>query len=198
MSNLPFGDFEEPREVEASHLVRSRCVTCGADALCVPERARVALCGTCRAAPAAPELLGLYVPAVGYPTGTNRNPNPQVEVEGFPQAAVSSRSGIAPPMGVHRAVLELRGLAIADGWRVVTQYARGFKQHAKTGRPLGEWHSIALRFGLRPGRTDMAYALYMTPVSKISWTWESVWTWGPELTPREINVTTLKKWLIHG
>lgn len=49
---LPIADFDEPMGRARTHMVRAKC-RCGADAVCTPEQADGARCGTCVQADAA-------------------------------------------------------------------------------------------------------------------------------------------------
>jgi hypothetical protein len=190
-------DFEEPREVEASHLVWARCTVCRAsDALCTPERARVARCGACLEVPGRGGEVGVYAPVVGYPMGTYVQPQPVPNY--FPPPMISSHDGVVPDFAWPAPVLKLQALAEGCGWEVRRGYACGNATHSSTGRPLQMTHSIGLRFGRHAMTRNRACAVYSSPTSAFAWKWSSVWTWGPELPLSALSFTALKKWLVNS
>jgi len=190
-------DFEEPREVPASHLVWARCTSCGAnDALCTPERARVARCGACLEVAGRGGEAGAYRPVVGYPMGTYVAR--EVEIEVFPAPLISSRADVVPDFPWPASVLKLQALAEGCGWEVRRGYACGNNTHASTGRPLQMTHSIGLRFGRHAMTRNRACAVYSSPASKLEWKWSSVWTWGPELPLSALSFKALKTWLVNS
>lgn len=169
-------EFEEPREIPASHLVRARCRECGADALCVPERAQEARCGTCMGGGATVPL-GTYTPVRGYTLGEARVP--AEVVASYPRPTVS----MALPFECPAPVISLAAHATAAGWQHRMVYSHGHFPHGTTGRPGAQKHVISLRFGGHALTRRQAYAVYARPVTSDGWTWQSVAIWGPDLPP---------------
>jgi hypothetical protein len=208
-------EFEDAEPVEASHLVRGRCVTCGAEALCAPEALRKALCtkhiGSGLVVPdLKPQpvrgdtlvrthgdahqawLLAQedYTPPVPHPApehvGTwSKN------AAGLDLDTVMLGGVIAP-----LPVLKLAEFSRENSWEAEMRYCRGNGVHAGHGRAMGLRHSIALRFHDHPVTARTAIAVYESPVTKIAWTWASVWVMGPDLPPcGALSLAELKEFL---
>jgi len=162
-------EFEEPEAVEASHLLRARCVKCGAEALAVEEHVRDALCQECRGGSVVGEL-GAYAPVVGYPRGER----PARGEERAMHPAPAMRSHLCPMFGhVLPVVVErIAGTARGAGWRVSVSHARGRGIHGSTGRPTGMRESWVVRFW--GAREERAVAVYSSPGG-----WGDMWIWGP-------------------
>lgn len=185
-------EFEEPREVPASHLVKARCRECGADALTVPERAREARCGPCLSAKhgaGGGVALGSYGPVVARWTIGRTDENGPVE----PPAGVFRRLAEVTSRDAPRVdywepgpVTSLAEKARLWGWEVRVQYARG-----KYGLTVQD--SWAVRFGRHRETNNRAYAV------RVGDTWKSVCVWGPELAPYlKMGIEDLKTWLRGG
>ena len=180
-------EFEEPELITASHLVRTVCrlqVCCeGAEALAVPEKAEVAGCGPCLAARAGAG--GVYEgkpgPVVRFGTYGVELP-PEVR-EAYPVPELTSRQVVAR-VTWPAPVLALAEFAREASWEVRTAASRGCMPHGTTGRPGALKHLISLRFGGHPMTDRQAYAVYSKSVAGVgTWTWGSVWIWGPDLPP---------------
>lgn len=179
---------EESEEAEAhgeavagSYLRRCVCTVCRvATTLAVPERAAVAMCGTCRwasvgggeggSARAAEVKLG---PVVGYPRG--EYVPAVVERVLHPAPQVSSRDEVVARCSTPAPVLDLGAGAVLAGWEVRTQYARGNGLHSRLGTPLGVVDSWAVRLQLGSKHAVVVYE------KGTSGGWKSVWIFGPEL-----------------
>lgn len=86
------------------------------------------------------------------------------------------------------AVLALKQFACAHGWKVKMQCAQGRLPHGRTGVPLAERESVALRFEYGD---RSAYAM------NVEGTWKSIWIWGKDIYPfGDAGVTHLKEYLV--
>lgn len=182
-------EFEDPREVPASHLVKARCRECGADALTVPERAREARCGPCLSAKhgtGGDVELGSYGPVVARFVGpVDVDVAAKAMMQDLVVVAQEVTSRDVRPAGYWEPgpVTSLAEAARLWGWEVRVQYARGL--YGKTVQD-----SWALRFGRHHLTDDAAYAM------RVGDTWKSVWVWGPKLSPYgKMGIEDLKTWL---
>lgn len=190
----------EPEEVEAvvltvdnSHLVRASCVRCKAPALCDPTQISKALCTGClgQGSAFAPGELPHSVPT-GYPitygrgeheSARERSQHPETEYAGEWSYPLFVVTGIEIPDPVHL----LCRTAQASGWEVRIRYSRGNGQHATTGKPTALSHLLAVAVGRREGTGRQGVAVYVRPVSGGTWTWKTVYVWGPDLSPLKVN-----------
>ncbi len=191
---------ERGETIANSHLVRSPCAGCGADALSTPERVVEARCGTClqsRAGAGTGAYDGPYSVPVGYPRASVTLVEP--ERSAHPDPIVTSRMYIPVDAQMPGPVIELRQHAAAYGWTARVQYARGNRVHGTTGKPTAVTHSWAVRIGDHPDTSARAVAVYVSDAGGKNWTWKSVWMFGPELKPfGQGGITDLKDWLEHG
>ena len=200
-------EFEEPEPIAASHLLSVQCRgRCGAMTLAVPEHLHDALCGPClqtkigQAAPGPAPVIGPVIARWRAEERSQeevreRSQHPEPEVRGFwaDLGAAGTEYLIPGP------VLQLAELAREAGWEVRVSYARGNGVHGSTGRPTAVRHSIALAFGKHPMTDAQAVATYVKPVNGGTWSWESVWMWGPDLLHFGLcNLAELKEWLREG
>lgn len=88
----------------------------------------------------------------------------------FPAPQVSTRDGVEPAAWPGAVLTLLAELAEA-GWEADRRYARGYGQHATTGRPTALIHTYSVRFR-KGGR--QGYAVYRKPVSGGSAAWSSI------------------------
>lgn len=216
------GEVEiEPEPVPASHLIKIPCVGCGRSTLAVREHLHDARCGPCLSAhvgvsggeigpvgpvPArfvseAPSGGGAEYWTKDQKTGvwskvmppTARHPEPEVHGVWF-RFGTPVDYGLLPDP-----VLRLAELAREASWEVRVCYARGNGVHGTTGRPTGVRHVIAIAFGRHPLADAQGVCTYVKPASGGSWTWESVWLWGPELKHFGLcSQAELKHWLKEG
>jgi len=123
-----------------------------------------------------------------------------VEVQRHPEPEVRGAWGVEMPEMAPDPVLKLAEVARGAGWEVRVSYARGAGVHGATGRPTAVRHSIAVTFGRHPMTDAQAVATYVRPAAGSgTWTWESVWLWGPELKHFGLcSLAELKEWLVAG
>lgn len=112
-----------------------------------------------------------------------------------PAPEVTSLEPVPESVDIHASVRALKALAPEPEWKSVITYARGYGVHATQGTPTALVHSLAARFHCRiNGRC--AVAVYEKPVNGGTWTWRSVWIWGPDLVwYGGCGVTDLKEYL---
>lgn len=91
-----------------------------------------------------------------------------------PAPSVTSRDPMPDRWVYPDPVLNLAQTAREAGWTVRLTYARGHGVHATTMRPTAEKHSVAVRMTCPRGS---AVAVYVTPVARRAWSWESLWAW---------------------
>src|SRR6188508_1468518 len=214
----------EPEPVAASHLFEVACrAGCGAVTLAVREHLHDALCGPClqvkigsggvytgapgpvvarweseQPAPVAQEFWHKDKGVWGRVEG-ERNAHPAPEVGGHWHRLDADAVGTAGPLALPAPVLKLAELAREASWEVRVSYARGNGTHGGTGRPTGLRHSVALAFGRHPMTDAQAVATYVKPVSGGTWTWESVWIYGPSQPHFGLlSLADLKQWLTAG
>lgn len=209
-------EIEEPEPVEASHLIKTQCRTCGAPTLAVAEHLCDASCGACLWDRVSAGKAGGEIGVPGPVVARWRSEQPSGGGAEFWHKDAKSGvwSKVMPPEVIHPApeqvggempsvmpdaVLRLSELAREAGWEVGVTYARGTGVHGSTGRPTSLRHSLAVRchhplFGLS------AVALYVRPVTASgTWSRGSVWLWGPSLPHfRLAGFTELKEWLREG
>jgi len=95
-----------------------------------------------------------------------------------------------------KATVSLRLLAERAGWNVAMTYARGCPPHGTTGRPTALRHSVAVRL-VHPETRRAGYAVYVSPVASVSWTWDTVALWGADATLfPHASVTDAKEWIM--
>jgi hypothetical protein len=119
------------------------------------------------------------------------------EVSGHPAPAVIGCWGTEVPELCPEPVLKLAELAREAGWEVRFSYARGNGVHGATGRPTAVRHNIAVSFGRHPMTDAQAVATYVKAAAGSgTWSWESVWLWGPALPHFGLcGLAELKHWL---
>lgn len=117
-----------------------------------------------------------------------------------PEPQVRGAWGVEMPERCPDPVLKLAELAREASWEVRVSYARGNGVHGATGRPTALRHSIAIAFGRHPLTDAQAVATYVRPVAGSgTWSWESVWLWGPGLPHFGLcSLADLKEWLASG
>lgn len=76
----------------------------------------------------------------------------------------------APEIEAPTAVLRLVKHARKHGWSVRVRYARGNRQHARTAKPLGPAHSLAVAMK-HPASTVRMVAVTFRPVHTSAWAW---------------------------
>lgn len=195
---------ERAERVAGSHLMAARCVNCGGLSLAVEAHVRDARCGTCTRdrTGAIGTYSGPYTVPVGYPLGADLRPEPKRESYPDPRYAGPwiRVSGIPGWRDMNlpewpKPCADLIAFARVHGWTDVrVRYTRGDPAHSTTGKPTALSHLIAVRFG--GNGPNSAVAVYVKAVTGGTWTWKSVWVWGPELLPfGESGVTELKEWL---
>lgn len=157
----------------ASHLVVTRCCSCGADGvLAAPGRARTAHCTACSGSSVVlPAGSMAWYPVVGYPNPFGKVPwRPAVRVVDFPTPQRETRSPW--PSAVEKLAQE----AVELSWAVRRQSARGAFANRATGRPGVVRDSFALVFGEHGGGSRRrAYAVYTNG------SWQSICVYGPDL-----------------
>jgi hypothetical protein len=180
--------------VENSHLVRGSCVRCGASALCDPTQLAKALCTGCLGQGSAFSSGDLpHTVPVGYPltyghgeqeSVGEREEHPPAEFCGEWESEAIPRWGLEVPDSVTKLVQFAR----AYGWEARVRYSRGRGQHGTTGKPTSLSHLLAVALGWHPESRREAVAVYVRPVSgSTSWTWKTVYVWGPDMAPLKIN-----------
>lgn len=180
-----------------SNLRRSTCRDCGAEALSTPEHVVDARCGAClqsRAGAGITAYAGPYTVPVGYPfVGTEPAVSERAE---HPAPLVSSRDATSAEV-IPDPVTDLRDIAFEHGWMARVQHAHGNRVNGSTGRPTALVPSFAVRIGDHPnGSGARAFAVYS---GVATWSWISVWVFGPALKPfGHCNITDLKQWLAQG
>jgi len=186
-------EFEEAPEVDAgARLITVPCVGCGADALCASAMRSKAKCTGCWGGSAPdPSLAGKYWHPGGWST---RGPADSPSLEKPPPPVVPAREMPFSGMDMPGPVAALDRFARTFGWSTKIMYSRGY-----AARYRGEWQEeeiITVRFGAHPRSARQALAVYRTIAGKGTWTWRSVWLWGPALPPFGlVGVTGLKLFL---
>jgi hypothetical protein len=91
--------------------------------------------------------------------------------------------------------VSLRLLAEKAGFTVTMTYARGYTPHAVTGRPGALRHSVAVRM-IHPETKRAGVAVYVSPVTKADWSWDTVMIWGAtEPFFPYASITDMKDWI---
>lgn len=182
-------DAGEAEPIEASHLLRVRCVRCGSEALAAPGRTHAARCADCSGSSVVvPARSMTYTVSVGYPLSRATSSAYTIAevTAAYPAPRIVSheRAAADAPGGVGK----LAQRAVKLDWGVRVQSACGCFSHRRLGTPGPVRSSFAVRM-----RRDGwgAYAVH------VGATWESVMLWGRELPwfPHA-NVTELGRFLI--
>jgi hypothetical protein len=166
-------------------LIETAC-RCGVTVMRSPRSTIEALCMECRYADtgAFPRFdpHGPWHPTVGYPAPGQGVRPLQPAAEAFPAPQLTSReiSDIGHDLAP---VAHLAALAQEYGWGVKIQSSRGNMPHGTTGKPTALRNLIGVRFGGHVDTPRQAYAVYSKPVAGGTWTWSSVYIWGPDLPP---------------
>lgn len=120
------------------------------------------------------------------------------EPEDHPQPQWTSRHPWPSDVAVPSAVQKLAEKAREWGWDVRLGYARGYG----VKKYRGEWQleeNISVNFGRHPLTQREAVAVYRTIAGRGSWSWVSVWVWGPDLPAfGAAGMTELQEWLEVG
>jgi len=182
-------EWEEPAEVEASHLMSCQCRGCGTGTLATPEHVADALCGPCRGGGAV-GVLGAYSPVVGYPRSSQRREELGAKLEHpapeLPGHWCESREHAIPKV-VEKLVVAAKG----GGWEVRVSHSRGTGMHGTTGKPTSIREIWQLGFGRHPERGEQACAAYSVPGG-----WGSMWIWGKRRTFWSVpTLADLGEWL---
>jgi hypothetical protein len=99
-----------------------------------------------------------------------------------PTPGHTSRQPLPPGLMLPASVLKLAEHAREAGWaHVQVTYSRGHGVHGSTGKPTAERHVIAVHVGDHMLSARSAVAVYESPVRSESWSWSSMWVWGPDL-----------------
>ncbi len=186
--------------VAGSFLVKVTCVDCrNADCYVIPSKTASARCIECRRmrleiTAVWGEPFGEWHPTVGYPV--IRKDLPEAERPEHPAPLVSSRDHVLSEV-IPAPVTELLSFAEEHGWQTRIQHAKGNRVNGSTGRPTALVPSFAVRIGDHPnGLGARAFAVYS---GGTTWSWVSVWLFGPALKPfGHCNITDLKQWLAQG
>lgn len=93
-------------------------------------------------------------------------------------------------------VLKLKAAAIGSGWSVAITYARGHGTHATHGRPTALARSLAVRIAGHESSARRAVAVYVKPASGGTWTWKTIYVWGPDLSPLKLGREILDTFLL--
>lgn len=190
---LDFGEFEEVEADAGERLITTPCSRCGVGCLAAPNRRVGALCGECRPQPAV-ERTPHYHPGGWWSCG----PADEEPEEKSPPPVVAAQGAMPDGGGWPGPVSSLGAYAAAQGWSTKITYSRGYGLK----RYRGAWQEeelIAVRFGGHPDTGRQAYAVYRTIAGRASWTWRSVWVWGPDLPPfGQGGATDLREFLKLG
>lgn len=191
----PAFEFEEPEPIEASGLVRTKCRKCGKPAIAAPEAVPSARCtgclgsGSVYAAGELPHTVPVGYPnpfgAAYLPKDTPDDDHPEPEYHGSWFYAIGSAMPL--PFELPDSVLKLAQGAISLGWEVKLRYSRGCGAHGTTGKPTALSHFLAVAIGRREGTQREAVAVYVKPVKGGTWSWKTVYVWGPDLAPFKTN-----------
>lgn len=182
----PNFEFEEPEEVEASHLLQTQCQKCGTSTLAVAQHVSDALCGPCRGGSVV-GYSGEHTSPVGYPREIREWVEPVERIE-HPEPEVGGHWCSSDEHLLPGPVLALRIFARAREWDVRVCHSRGNGVHGSTGRPTAVRDVYVVHC---EGWGRKAVAVYG------GGTWASVW-----LLPRLFGLCSLaelKEWLsLHG
>lgn len=204
-------EFEEAPEVDAGErLITVPCSACRkVSVAAVREHAHDAMCLECSMAKhGAVDLWNLTGHARFAAPGSDTEAYGRIGAGVRPPEPAEERSPppivagkVLPYFGmpeVPGAVTSLAEAARGWGWSTKIMHSRGFGPKKWRGA-WQEEELFSVRFGAHSGTPRQAYAVYRTIAGRASWTWRSVWVWGPDLSPFGMfGITELRDYLREG